>query len=137
MRREFGFYNRFIYDNNSYLSLHVIRETYKNNKKRKNVNKIIVDELEKVKTYQNIKKSVKNIKLKALIKRINFNNQNDKSVNTIIEKIDKSTNTYPLEINIENVNYLTKLTRSEIVESNKYNSNNATLSNRINLLKKK
>ena len=137
MKKEFGFYNRFIYDNNSYLSLHVIRETYRNNKKRKNVNKIIDNELESVKTNQNVKNSLKNIKLKASIKRLNLHKKNDKSVNTFIETFDKSTNTYPLEINIENANYLSKLTKSEIIASNKYNSNNATLSNRINLLKKK
>ena len=133
---NYGVYNKYIFNNNSYLSLHIVRETYRNNKKNKNINKLIDFALQKEKINQNVKNSIRNIKLKASIKRINFFKRNNKSTNTCIETFDKATNTSPLEINIEDVNYLTKIMKKNIIISKEFNSNNATLSNRLNLLKK-
>ena len=138
MKKELscGIYNKYIFNNNSYLSLHIVRETYRNNKKKKNISNLIDSELQKEQVNQNIKNSVRNIKLKASIKRTNFFKRNNKSTNTCIEKFDKATNTSPLKININDVNCLTKIMKKNMIISKEFNSNNATLSNRLNLLKK-
>lgn len=64
MNNELGIYNKYIYKNNSYLSLYIIKETYKNNKNKKNLYDII-----------DLNLKLKTIKIKAYkiskIKKIN------------------------------------------------------------------
>ena len=62
--KELGIYNKYIFNNNSYLSLYIIKETYKKNKNKKNLYDII-----------DLNLKLKTIKIKAYkiskIKKIN------------------------------------------------------------------
>jgi hypothetical protein len=58
-----GFYNEYIFGNNSYLSLYVIRQTVEKNGNSKNINKLIEIALNKIyydKYLKVIKSKVKN-----------------------------------------------------------------------------
>lgn len=56
-----GFYNKYIFLNNSYLSIYIARQIYQKNKKSKNLDDKIDTELDK----QKIKNSLTNIKQKV------------------------------------------------------------------------
>ena len=67
-----GFYNEYIFGNNSYLSLYVIRQTVEKNGKSKNINKLIEIALNKIyydKYLKVIKSKVKN-KSKYIFKNV-------------------------------------------------------------------
>ena len=70
MTNELGIYNKYIYNNNSYLSLYIIKETYKNNKNKKNLYDIIDLNL-KLKTIKN--KAYKLSQIKKLNEKSNDN----------------------------------------------------------------
>jgi len=109
-KSNFGFYNKYIFNNNSYLSLHIIRDTCRNNPYSKNIDILIDDALQKNYMTQRlviIKKKVQN-------KKVRFNILDD----IPIRKNDKFTDTSPTL-------YYKK-------PMNKINSNNASLINRIN-----
>lgn len=69
MTNELGIYNKYIYNNNSYLSLYIIKETYKNNKNKKNLYDIIDSNL-KLKTIKN--KAYKLSQIKKLNEKSNI-----------------------------------------------------------------
>ena len=67
-----GFYNEYIFGNNSYLSLYVIRQTVEKNGNSKNINKLIEIALNKIyydKYLKVIKSKVKN-KSKYIFKNV-------------------------------------------------------------------
>lgn len=120
-KSNFGFYNKYIFNNNSYLSLHIIRDTCRNNPDSKNIDILIDDALQKNYMTQRlviIKKKVQNKKVRFNISDDIPIRKNDKFTNTGINMINQHTNTSPTL-------YYKK-------PMNKINSNNASLINRIN-----
>lgn len=116
-----GFYNKYIFNNNSYMSLHIIRDTCRNNPHSKNIDILIDDALQK--NYMTQRLVI--IKNKVKSKKVKFNisdnipiRKNDKCINTGNMMINQHTNTSP------SLYYKKTM--------NKINSNNASLINRIN-----
>ena len=139
-----GFYNKYIFLNNSYLSMHIARQTYQKNKDSKNVNDIIDSELDK----QKIKNSLTNIKQKVqkkktIKKKIIIITPKVNSVKKIEEKIvkkDKKINDKLIKkqmkpkVSIDEDEIKVRIVspkKEEIKEKRKFNSNNASITNRI------
>jgi len=120
---ELGIYNKYIFNNNSYLSLHIIKKTFKNNKNSNNLYQLIDDALSKsldLRNKFNCTSTCKQKKKKVYFKQIYY--YKDKSTNTDqIILNDKSTNI--------NFNSRSNLLKSS--ERNLFNSNNASIRNRI------
>ena len=116
-----GFYNKYIFNNNSYLSLHIIRDTCRNNPHSKNIDILIDDALQK--NYMTQRLII--IKNKVKSKKVKFNISN----NIPIKKNDKCINTGNIMIN-QHTNTSPSLYYKKTM--NKINSNNASLINRIN-----
>ena len=120
-KSNIGFYNRYIFNNNSYLSLHIARDTFRKFPYSKNMDTLIDDALQRNYMIQRLVI----IKNKAKKKKVRFNvsenipiRKNDKCINTGIMMVNQHTNTSPVAI--------------ERKLFNKINSNNASLTNRIN-----
>ena len=139
-----GFYNKYIFLNNSYLSMHIARQTYQKNKDSKNVNDIIDSELDK----QKIKNSLTNIKQKVqkkktIKKKIIIITPKVNSVKKIQEKTVKKDKkiddklikkqTKP-KVSIDEDEIKVRIVspkKEKINEKRKFNSNNASITNRI------
>lgn len=128
---EIGIYNKYIFGNKSYLSLHIVRETYKNNKNKKNVYDIIDKNLKL--------KAIKN-KIYQKKKKVCFNNniikKEDKSINNVCMLEEKATNTENLyedkSTNTSSYIIITEKSNDKnLKEIKKFNSNDANLNNRI------
>ena len=171
-----GFYNKYIFTNSSYLSLHIARNTYRNNPYSKDIDTLIDDALQN--NYMNsklvnIKNKVQNKKIRFIISDNNLITKKDDCINTDniimnkytntipinkytnINQMNKYTNTIPINkyTNINqmnkytntipinkytNINQMNKYTNTSPIlyyrksPMNKINSNNASLTNRIN-----
>ena len=119
---DIGIYNKYIYDNDSYLSLHIIKTIYKRfDKKNKNQNNLyqLIDDalLNKKSPYKKmqVKKDICNY---STIEK----SMCDNYTNTDISTNNKYTNTNNKEI----------LNKQTCTEDEKINSNNASIYNRIN-----
>ena len=65
MSDPYGYYNKYIFNNNSYLKTYLVRETVKNNYRKKNLNSLIDNNLRK-----NYYPYVKNIKKTNMVDKI-------------------------------------------------------------------
>ena len=108
-----GFYNKYIFLNNSYLSIHIARQIYQKNKKSKNIDELIDTELDK----QKIKNSLTNIKQKVQKKISSRKKIVIKPKEDSLKIIEENTN--------ENIINFKK------EEKIKFNSNNESITNRI------
>lgn len=150
-----GFYNKYIFLNNSYLSMHIARQTYQKNKDYKNINDIIDIELnkqkiknslttikQKVQKKKTIKKKIiitipkvnsvnkteENIPKKKTIKKENYVNKTEENI--LKKKTIKKLNIPKKERN-ENEIKVKILSPKKEKEKVKFNSNNASITNRI------
>mgnify|MGYP001369378281 CR=1 FL=1 len=149
-----GFYNKYIFLNNSYLSMHIARQTYQKNKDYKNINEIIDIELNKQKiknSLTTIKQKVqkkKTIKKKIIITIPKVNSVN-KTEEKTAKKIEEKTVKKDKKINYKSITTKKQMKpkvlidedeikvkivspkKEEIKEKRKFNSNNASITNRI------
>jgi len=126
---DLGLYNKYIYGNNSYLSLYVIKKTYKNHKNSDNLYDCIDNALkyDHYKEFYTKKKyNLKENKVSFKENKISFKDMN-------VTKIDSFTNTSPKSNNEKGINTDTIITFDKSISASKklFNSNNATISKRI------
>lgn len=121
MSDPYGFYNKYIFNNNSYLKTYLVREAVKNNYKKNNLNDLIDNYLRK-----NYYSYVKNIKKKANEKISYKKNFCNTGVNTEFLKIIKNKvsnykgilpNTYNLNKNF-NINNSRESIYNIIIKNN-------------------
>ena len=77
--KELGFYNKYIFNNNSYLSLYLIKKIYKKHSKSKDLFELIDKELEdtnKILDLRNLKNKIKNNNTKFTPHKKHKNHQN-------------------------------------------------------------
>lgn len=145
MDNDMGFYNKYIFLNNSYLTKHIARKTFIENKKKvQNVNKIIDNEINSELSKQMIRNSLVTLKRnmylntnKKIIEKDTSIFTKTKTVTTEfstphIELKDKQTNTNKISCNeAKSLNKFDKSTNTTPKSIRKFNSNNATLTKRI------
>jgi len=93
-----GFYNKYLFNNNSYLIKHIVWSTVKNNKNNINLNKVIEKEL-KNKNINYPKSIPKKYTISKLLRQKSRENRfcNITTNTETIIKINKSTNTEPVK----------------------------------------
>ena len=151
-KNDLGLYNKYVFNNNSYLSLHIIRTTYKHNRNADNLYQQIDDALSKETIHHAFKKKILKENTTGLsackVKRqvqslekvtfkehrfkgnIIFNKMNNKSCNTSILTKNKCTNTTKKKCKENGAG--SSLSSQKFASPRKINSHSASMYNRIN-----
>ena len=110
MSDPYGYYNKYIFNNNSYLKTYLVRETVKNNYRKKNLNSLIDNNLRK-----NYYPYVKNIKKTNMVDKIDISN---------IKKIVYKDNYCNTEVNTDFLRIIKdKVSKSKNISDNTVNFN--------------